>query len=47
MAALRHALGRLSSVKGTRNATLNREAFGLGRIVAAGVLDQPAVTTAL
>jgi hypothetical protein len=46
--ALRHACERLSTAaEGTRNATLNREAFGLGKLVASGALDELDVTTAL
>ena len=39
-AALRHATDRVARAPvGARNSTLNAEAFGLGRLVAAGLLD--------
>ena len=47
-AALRHELERLSQAEeGTRNRALNRAAFALGRLVAAGSLDEQAVASAL
>ena len=47
-AALRHATERVAYAgTGTRNAALNAEAYGLGRLVAAGLLDGQAVADAL
>lgn len=47
-AALNHAVERLSqSVEGTRNHALNAESFGLGRLVAAGALEEDAASVAL
>lgn len=47
-AAMNDELARLAAaVEGTRNATLNRAAFSLGQLVAAGVLDHDHVTSEL
>ena len=47
-AALRRELARLAAaIEGTRNATLNRAAFSLGQLVAAGLLDHNHVATEL
>jgi hypothetical protein len=47
-AALRRELERLAQApNGTRNDHLNRTAFSLGRLVAAGALDESATTSAL
>jgi len=47
-AALRRSADTVSSApEGTRNDTLNREAFRLGRLVGGGVLDQNDAATAL
>ena len=48
VAALQQELAILASAaEGTRNATLNRAAFSLGQLVAAGVLDRDHVTAEL
>jgi len=45
---LRHATERVALAGiGTRNVTLNTEAYGLGRFVAEGLLDGQAVADAL
>jgi len=47
-AALKHAVERMSSAtEGTRNDTLNTEAYGLGRLVGAGWLHEEDVRPAL
>ena len=47
-AAMHDELARLgAAVEGTRNATLNRAAFSLGQLVAAGLLDHDQVTSEL
>jgi Bifunctional DNA primase/polymerase, N-terminal len=48
VAALRHSTERVAGAGiGRRNAALNNEAYGLGRFVAAGLLDGQAVVDAL
>ena len=47
-AALHHAVGRIvAAAPGTRNQVLNRETYGIARIVAAGALPHDAAAAAL